>query len=120
MEYETLTKFIKAIVTKQKRDRYAGFLANEKGRRKFLASLDHDLERNIEPKVLVESLSEMQWRSPAVLFSSTGAMNTEFSSLRHAHEEAPWEGGWLAIDAAGTYGIYRPEGRTDDEMFIKL
>lgn len=80
---------------KPKRDRYLGFLANKKGKRKFLASLDHDLERDMEPKVLAQSLSEKQWLTPAVLFSSVGTMNTEFSSLRKAYEEAAM-GGWLA------------------------
>ena len=120
MEYETLTKFMRSIVTKQKRDRYAGYIVSEKGRKKFLASLDHDLEKDIEPKVIVQSLSDIQWNSPAVLFSSAGAINAEFSSLRYAYDEAPWEGGWLAISASGTYGVYRPEGKTDNEVFIKL
>ena len=120
MESETLSKFIRAIVKKPKRDRYVGFLANEKGIKKLLASLDHDLERDLEPKVLAQSLSEKQWLTPAVLLSSAGAMNTEFPSLRNAYEEAPWEGGWLAVGISGVYGIYRPEGRSDGELVIKL
>lgn len=115
-----LSKFIRAIVKKPKRDRYLGFLVNEKGRKKFLASLDHDLEKDIDPKVLAPSLSYEQWQSPALLFSSTGVMSTEFSSLRQAHEKAPWEGGWLAVGVTGTYGVYRPEGRVDGEVLIKL
>lgn len=120
MESGSLAKFITAIVKKPRRGRYLSFLANEKRKKKLLASLDHDLERDIEPKVLAQSLSEEEWLSPAVLFSSTGALNIEFLSLREAYEEASWEGGWLIIGTSATYGIYRPEGWADRELAIKL
>ena len=120
METEALANFLQAIVQKHRRDRYAGYLGTEKGRRKLLAALDHDLERDIETKKIAKSLSEKEWTQPALLLSSSGIFGQEYSSVRGACNEAPWEGGWLVVGGAGKFGVYRPEGKSDDEVVIKL
>lgn len=120
MKVEALSDFFQAIVQKHKRDRYAGYLSSEKGKRKLLAALDHELERDIESKRIAESLSEKEWSQPALLLSSSGVLGREYLSVRRAYDEAPWEGGWLVVGATGKFAVYRPEGRSDSEVFIKL
>lgn len=120
MEAEVLANFFQAIVQKHRRDRYAGYFGSEKGRRKLLAALDHDLERDIEPKKIARFLSEKEWSQPGLLLSSSGIFGREYSSVRGAYDEAPWEGGWLVVGSTGKLGVYRPEGKSDDEVVIKL
>lgn len=120
IELESLSKFLKGIVQKHKRDRYANYLSSEKGKRRLLTALAHELERDLEAKRVTSSFSECEWAKPALLMSSLGAFGQGYSSLRAAYDDAPWEGGWLLVSAAGTYGIYRPEGRSDNEVLVKL
>ncbi len=117
---EYLAKFIREAVIKTKRERYVGYLANKKGKAKFLATLDHDLERDIVTSKAVKELSEDEWSSSAVFFSSQGAYEVQSDTIKQAYDNAPWEGGWLILNEAGNYGVYRPEGRMDDELYIKL
>ncbi len=117
---ENLAKFIREVVIKTKRDRYAGYLANKKGKAKFLAALDHDLERDIETSKTVKELSENEWSRSAVFYSSQGAYGVQSKTIKQAYENAPWEGGWLILSETGNYCVYRPEGRMDDELYIKL
>lgn len=120
MESQVLAIFLQGIVREQKRDRYAGYLSSEKGKRKLLAALDHELERDIEPKRIGTALSENEWSQAGILLSSSGMFGREFPSVRIAYEDAPWEGGWLLIGATATYGVYRPEGRAGCEVVVKL
>ncbi|MGV6815969.1 MAG: hypothetical protein ACWA44_01710, partial [Thiotrichales bacterium] len=119
MESQALANFLQAIVQKHRRDRYAGYLGSEKGRRKLLAALDHDSERDIEPRKVAKSLSEKEWSQPALLLSSSGIFGREYSSVRGAYDEAPWEGGWLVVGGTGEFGVYRPEGKSDGEVVIR-
>ncbi len=117
---EHLAKFIREAVCKPKRERYAGYLANKKGKLKFLAALDHDLEKDIKLSKSVKELSENDWSRSGVFYSSRGAYAIHSETIKQAYENAPWEGGWLILSKTGKYGIYRPEGRMDDELYIKL
>jgi hypothetical protein len=120
MEATVLSDFLQSIVQKHRRDRYAGYLTTEKGKKKWLAALDHDFERAIDPRKVVKTLSEEEWSSAAVFFSSAGDFQVAYESTRKAYDNAPWEGGWLIVGSTGKFGVYRPEGGADGELFVKL
>ena len=117
---EYLAKFIRKVVNKQKKERYVGYLTSNKGKIKFLAALDHDLERDIEKRKVVKELSENDWSMSGVFYSSNGSFGVHSETIKEAYENAPWEGGWLILSETGRYGVYRPEGKMDDELYIKL
>jgi hypothetical protein len=120
MDSKPFSTFLNGAVQKQRRERYIGLLSNTKRHSKFLASLDHDLERDINTGKVVEKLSDPEWTSPCVVYSSQGVFGKYDESIKLAYESAPWEGGWLIISETGAFGVYRPEGKMDDELYIKL
>jgi len=119
-ENRPIYTFIKGAVQKHKQERYIGFLSSKKRQLKLLASLDHDLARDLNSNKEVDGLSESEWKSPCVLYSNQGAFGKLHVSIKRVYEELPWEGGWLIISECGEFGVYRPEGRIDDELFIKI
>lgn len=120
MNDDLIATFVKNVINKNKQNRYIGFLSTEKGHKKFLASLDHDLERDLKDKLPIEKFSELEWAANCFLYSSGGEFNSPQVSFKTAYENAPWDGGWLLISDSGKRAIFRPEGRIDDELFIKL
>ena len=115
-----LARFLRGCVTKRKRERYAGLVSQKKGQKKFLSALDHDLERDIDQARVVDRFSDIDWTRSAIFYSSRGSYGIPAATVRQAYDNAPWDGGWLIVSASGICGVYRPEGRMDDEMFIKL
>ncbi len=115
-----LVKFVREAVIKRKRERYVGYLVNKKGQTKFLAALDHDLLRDIDDSKAVNELSEKEWLMHGYFYSSQGAYDIPNKTITEAYEKAPWEGGWLILSESGGLGVYRPEGRIDGEIYIKL
>ena len=71
-EIDPLSAFLKGAVLKQKCERYIGFLSSQKGRDKFLSALDHDLARDLVTSLKVDRLSDAEWSSPCVFYSTQG------------------------------------------------
>ena len=117
---EGLESFIKRAVIKSKRDRYLGFLASSKGQVKFAKSLDHDFEKVLDESKYVQKLERNELEQAGDLFCSNGVTNNTNTSMYDLYGKAPWEGGWLLINKKGNLAIYRPEGRIDDELCIRL
>ncbi|MCU7920531.1 MAG: hypothetical protein KZQ95_19570 [Candidatus Thiodiazotropha sp. (ex Epidulcina cf. delphinae)] len=117
---EGLESFIKRSVIKSKRDRYLGFLASVKGQIKFAKSLDHDFEKVLDDSKFVQKIERNELEQPGDLFCSNGVTNNTAISMYDLYGKAPWEGGWLLINKEGNLAIYRPEGRIDDELCIRL
>jgi hypothetical protein len=117
---EGLENFIHNALLKSKRDRILGFLTKEKNHKKFSSALDHDFEKYLDTTKFVSKLSESELEQVGNLYCSNGVTNNSESPMVNLYGKAPWEGGWLLINKMGTLGIYRPEGRVDDEIHIKL
>ncbi len=115
-----LKYFIGSALVKSKRERFIGFLSNAKSHKKFLASLDHDLEKLLDCSKIVFDISMIDMEEQGDLYCSNGVSNDSDSSMENLYDKAPWEGGWLLINKQGSSAIYRPEGRIDDEIYIKL
>jgi hypothetical protein len=115
-----LRKFIDRAIVKSKRERVAGFIANSKNHTKFSRILDHELlgvldNSNFREPIDVNSLNELGF-----LYCSNGVSSEIGTSINDLYGEAPWEGGWLIVNLSGSFAIYRPEGKIDDEVFIEL
>ena len=117
---EGLEHFINNALLKSKRDRILGFLVNEKNHKKFYSALDHDFEKCIDTKKIIKKLTESELNQVGNLYCSNGVTDNSETPMVNLYGKAPWEGGWLLINKTGTLGIYRPEGRIDDEIHIKL
>jgi len=117
---EGLFFFLSSALVKSKRERFLGFLKNGKGQKKFARSLDHDLFKFLDKNLFVTKLSEKVLSQSGNLFCSNGINSNSESSMIDLYGKAPWEGGWLLISKSGKFAIYRPEGRIDDEIHIKL
>ncbi len=117
---EGLESFIKRAVIKSKRDRYLGFLTSAKGRMKFAKSLDHDFETVLDESKFVQNLERSELDQPGDLFCSNGVTSNTSTSMYDLYGKAPWEGGWLLINKKGNIAIYRPEGRIDEELCVRL
>ena len=120
MNTNAIRNFIKGAFAKQKQERYLGFIMNPKGQVKFLKELDHTIEKVIDTTKVKPSITESEWNECGYLFSSNGVFGESVENIKAAYEEAPWDGGWLMIDRAGKFGIFRPEWKMDDEISIKL
>ena len=117
---ETLSVFLSKAVVAAKRERYIEFALSTKTHRKFLASLDHDFERDINPSTTVSSLDSTALQIPGYLYSSDGGFGTVLSHLSDASNVGSPHGGWLGVGQTGLLAIYLPEGRADDVVFFKL
>ena len=115
-----LEYFISNALVKNKRDRFKGFLSSDKGHKKFARSLDHDFEKAIDKSTFVTSIDKKEMEQAGNLYCSNGVTNDSDTSMADLYGKAPWEGGWLLLNKEGTFAIYRPEGRIDDQIYIKL
>ena len=121
MESNTnLARFLKGCVAKHEQDRYSALVSKKKGQKKFLSALDHDLERDIDQTKVIDRFPETEWMKNCTFYSSQGSYGIPVATIRQAYDNAPWDGGWLIVSASGMCGVYRPEGRIDDEKYIKL
>ena len=115
-----LELFLSEALIKSKRERFLNFLGSDKGQIKFAKSLSHDLEKFIEPTKVVSRFSGSELKQQGNLYCSNGVTNDSFDTMINLYGKAPWEGGWLLVNKQGTLAIYRPEGKIDDELYIKL
>ena len=115
-----LEHFLSEALTKNKRDRFIGFLSSAKGHIKFFKALDHDFVKHLDSTKFVEKIPEVELEQFGDLFCSNCVANDSNDSMTNLYGKAPWEGGWLLLNKHGTIAIYRPEGRIDDEIYIRL
>ena len=115
-----LEHFLREALIKNKRDRFLGFLSSTKGQMKFSKTLDHDFEKHLDSTKFVSNIPERELEQSGDLFSSNGVTNESNDSMANLYGKAPWEGGWLLLNKLGTVAIYRPEGKIDNELYIKL
>ena len=119
-EIDALSKLLKGTLTKSKKERYLGFISSKKGRNKFLHELDHSIEKYFIDSKKILKLTDTEWNESGFLFTSSGEFGLSVKNLKAAYEKTPWDGGWLLVNNSGSFGVLRPEGRMDDEFYIKL
>lgn len=96
-------------------ERFNQLIRNERGRRKFLASL-HSFERAIRLAPAVSSSIDRTSRCFA--FHPSIGFGAEYQSVTGAYEQLSLLDGWLIVVHDGSGAIYRPEARWDDEVEI--
>ena len=117
---EAISTFIKGALSRQKHDRYLGFVNSAKGQTKFLKELDHSIEKVVDKSKVYKNITDSEWNESGYLFSSNGVFGKSVENIKAAYDSAIWDGGWLIINESGVFGILRPEGRMDDELYIRL
>lgn len=115
-----VVNFVEHAVAVDRRDRLAGFAGKASTRAKFLATLDHALAKAIDESLVVASLAPGEWNEASLLYASDGSFGAPAKSLREGYDRASPHGGWLLLSASGRVAILRPEGRIDDERFLRF
>ena len=117
---EGLKIFLGNAPAKSKRDRYVGFLSNNKGHIKFSKSLSHDFTSCLDRSLFTTKFTDEVLNQPGDLYCANGVTNDSEASMMELYGKAPWEGGWLLTNKTGKIAIYRAEGKIDDEVYIAL
>jgi hypothetical protein len=112
--------FIERAVVAARRERWAGFAAKQATHAKFLDGLDHALANVIDKSLAVANLTSADWAEPGWRYTSDGNFGGEVQTLREGYDTASPYGGWLLLSASGRLAILRPEGRQDDEVFLRF
>jgi len=115
-----LEYFISEALVKSKRDRFVGFLSSAKGQVKFSKSLDHEFVSYLNKSKFSSKFPQSELEQTGDIYCSNGVTNNSVETMANLYGKAPWEGGWLLLNKSGTIAIYRPEGKIDDELYIKL
>jgi len=115
-----LERFISEAIVNSKRNRYVGFLSSSKGQKNFLKSLDHEFMKCLNESKFSSKFSQLELEQSGDLYCSNGVTNSSEDTMSNLYGKAPWEGGWLLLNKPGTIAIHRPEGKVDDELYIKL
>ncbi|MEO1584241.1 MAG: hypothetical protein AAFR96_06680 [Planctomycetota bacterium] len=113
-EAQVVTDFLERALLQSRRDRYIGFIRQQKTRRKFLQSLYHDLEWCIDQDQVVQRLPDDVLDRPSLCFAPPAEFGAPISTLRGAVDSAG--DACLAITTDGRAGVYRPESPTDSAL----
>lgn len=105
-----------ALVTKK--ERYLGFAAKLKTRRKFLNSIRHELEECLDTSKRVRSLSKDILASPGYLFEPDNNFGEEILCLGDACDSQ--NESFLVVSADGRHAIHGPETLIDSRAFYIL
>ncbi|MDP7592126.1 MAG: hypothetical protein QF552_05400 [Litorilituus sp.] len=115
-----LLSFINKAILKPKREHVLAFLANTKNHIKFARTLDHEFMNLLDKSNFKDSIDINSSNDLGFLYCSNGFSTETETRIGELYGQAPWEGGWLIVNLSGTFAIYRPDGKIDDEVFIEL
>jgi hypothetical protein len=115
---QTFIRFISRVLVREKAQRFTSLAATKKGRRKILDGLCHEFEPAILPTAIREKDYNALFGKPCFIFYAPTGFGIEFSAVGDAYEELSTKDSWLILLSDASAGIYRPEGRWDNERFI--
>src|SRR6478735_2048929 len=116
---EVVSRFVQGSIVSAKARRYVALLSSVRGQQKFLSALDHEFEQVVKPTCVTRDRDYGAiWRAPCLVFQSPKKFGTPFDSVCVAYDSLAISDGWLILVVNGEIGIYRPEGRWDDEILI--
>ncbi len=115
---EVIVAFLSRALESRWRDRFVGFVSRPKTQGKFLDALHHNLFGRFDSRVIVSSLPDSAWASPAYSFSTAGGFGVVESSMRDAH--ARCDDAILVVTRDGACGYYREEDLIDSEVLISV
>jgi hypothetical protein len=114
---EALMQLLQRCLPPARVRRYATLGPTTKGRRKILASLHHDLHA-LRLEAVHSGTYGALWDQPCYVFASGLEFGTLFSSVTEAYDRLALRDDWLIVLADASHGIYRPEGRWDNEKLL--
>jgi hypothetical protein len=115
---QAFAKFVNRALLKEKAERFVTLSESKKGQQKILDSLCHQFESAIRPSEIRRKNYEKFWSNGCYVFHSSLGFGVEFSSVREAYDKLSIEDSWLILLQDASAGIYRPEGKWDDEKLI--
>lgn len=115
-----LEYFFRKALVKSKQERFVGFSSSKKGLTKILKSLDDELLSCLNNEIFTSKFPNSELDQIGNFYCSNGTINEGVESMRHLYDSAPWEGGWLLMSDPESIAIYRPEGKIDSELYIRL
>ena len=115
---QAFTHFVSRVLVPPKAERFASLATTKKGQRKILDDLCHKFEPAIPPAVVRQKDYNAFWDKPCFVFCVQMGFGVEFNSVRDAYEKLSVGDSWLILLHDASAGIYRPEGRWDDEKLI--
>ena len=101
----------------RKRDRYLGFVAKPKTRSRFLRTIDHDLERELDGALRIAHLP-VDRPIKGFRFAPPDEFGSPVSDLRQLLQSC--DDSFLAVSEDGQYGVLSPETYIDDRAVYRL
>lgn len=114
-EISALIEFLGRGLARRK-NRYIDFASRPKTRKKFLASIYHDLESDLDMSACVTSLPDSILDQPAYWYSPPKQYGEPVPSLRDLFDSQ--DDAFLAITQDGKAGIYQPETFIDSRRLF--
>jgi hypothetical protein len=114
---EAWRKFVVGVLVPSKAERLASLIQTRRGQLKALDALSHDFHQAVRADVSVPR-RDLFWQLPCLVFQPPSTFGAPRPSFASAYEELSTEDGWLVVSEDGRFGIYRPEGRWDDERTL--
>jgi hypothetical protein len=115
---QTFVHFVSQVLVRENVDRFTSLSATKKGQRKILDGLCHEFEPAILPATVRPKNYDALMDRPCFVFHAPMGFGIEFRAVRDAYEKLSVEDSWLILLTDASAGIYRPEGRWDDEKLI--
>ena len=116
---EAVKRFITGVLEKNRAARLCALVSTSKGERKFLRELSHGIEAPAARSDRMTSL-RMCDSMPCYLYWEREGFGAAKASVGEAYNVLSVEDSWLIVSQDGTFGIYRPEARWDDEVAIRI
>jgi hypothetical protein len=110
--------FVSRLLVPAKRERYQELARSEKGQRKLLDGLCHELHGSIRPECIWPPLYDRFLDEPCLAFHGSIGFGAPRATMRAALDELGSEDSWLIVLGDGSAGAHRPEGRWDAEVLI--
>ncbi len=98
-----------------KKERYLGFISKSKNRNKFLDTIYHELEGDLDSSYKSKSLPANAWELPGLLFEPPNTFGEPILSLKDA--DSNLTDAFLVISVDGKYAIHGPETFIDSRAY---
>ena len=117
---QTFARFVSRVLVREKAERFTALSTSKKGQRKILDGLCHEFDPAILPTAVRRNDYDALLNKPCFVFFAPMGFGVEFRAVRDAYDELSIQDSWLILLTDASAGIYRPEGRWDDEKLIAV
>jgi hypothetical protein len=109
--------FVSRALVPAKAKRFASLASSKKSQCKVLDDLCHRFESAVITSRIGNNFQSIR-QLPCFAFHTSCGFGIEFTTVDAAYDSLSLLDGWLIVVADGSFAIYRPESRWDNEMVI--